>query len=88
MVKFRCRIGSKILTGHVKERVEAKTTFDDAVVKGQTTGLLEQSVQESDVLSIKLGNIPANKRVVVEITCIGELKMTLSLTASGLLSPL
>lgn len=58
----------------VKERAKAKAIFDDAVAKGETAGLLEQAPQSSDVFSTKLGNIPANESVVVEVTYIGELK--------------
>jgi hypothetical protein len=74
VVSFTCRIGSKVLRGLVKEKVKAKQIFDEAVAKGETAGLLEQAPEASDVFSTKLGNIPAGKSVVVEITYIGELK--------------
>jgi hypothetical protein len=74
VVKFTCRIGDKVLQGLVKEKFKAKQIFDDAVAKGETAGLLEQTPQASDVFSTKLGNIPAGQSVVVEITYIGELK--------------
>ena len=71
---FTCKIGKKTLTGLVKEKLEAKRIFEDAVAKGETAGFLEQAPQASDVFSTKLGNIPAGKSVMVEITYIGELK--------------
>lgn len=74
VVGFTCRIGEKILTGLVKEKVKAKKIFDDAVAKGETAGLLEQAPESSDVFSTKLGNIPKGQSVIVEITYIGELK--------------
>jgi len=74
VVSFTCRIGKKILRGLVKEKVKAKQIFNDAVVKGETAGLLEQAPEASDVFSTKLGNIPASQSVIVEITYIGELK--------------
>ena len=55
--------------------MKAKKIFDEAVSKGKTAGLLEQASQSADVFSTKLGNIPAGKSVVVEITFIGELKL-------------
>lgn len=58
----------------VREKDKAKKIFDEAVAKGETAGLLEQSIQASDVWSTKLGNIPADDSIVVEITYIGELK--------------
>ncbi|TAQ88134.1 hypothetical protein B7494_g3537 [Chlorociboria aeruginascens] len=74
VVDFTCQIGSKILQGVVKEKVEAEAVFDAAVARGETAGLLEQAPEASDVFSTKLGNIPASESVIVEVTYIGELK--------------
>ncbi|KAL8976588.1 MAG: hypothetical protein Q9205_007430, partial [Flavoplaca limonia] len=52
----------------------AKATYDKAVSRGETAGLLEQLPQASDVFSTRLGNIPANEKIHVEITYVGELK--------------
>jgi hypothetical protein len=73
-VSFTCRIGKKVLSGLVKEKVKAKAIFDKAVAKGETAGLLEQAPESSDVFSTKLGNVPASESVIVEVTYIGELK--------------
>ncbi|KAL8698188.1 MAG: hypothetical protein Q9201_006712 [Fulgogasparrea decipioides] len=74
VVAFACRIGSRVVRGVVKERSQAKATFDAAVSRGETAGLLEQLPNASDVFSTRLGNIPANEKVHVEITYVGELK--------------
>ncbi|KAI4252186.1 MAG: hypothetical protein LQ352_004422 [Teloschistes flavicans] len=74
VVGFKCRIGTRVLKGLVKERSQAKATYDAAVSRGETAGLLEQLPQASDVFSTRLGNIPAKKNVLVEITYVGELK--------------
>lgn len=74
VVAFTCRIGSRLLRGVVKERSKAKATFDAAVSRGESAGLLEQLPEASDVFSTRLGNIPANEKVHVEITYVGELK--------------
>ncbi|CAO1604662.1 hypothetical protein XANCAGTX0491_008205 [Xanthoria calcicola] len=74
VVAFTCRIASRILKGLVKERSKAKATYDKAVSRGETAGLLEQLPEASDVFSTRLGNIPANQEVHVEITYVGELK--------------
>ncbi|KAL8920273.1 MAG: hypothetical protein Q9208_006341 [Pyrenodesmia sp. 3 TL-2023] len=74
VVAFDCRIGSRVLRGVVKERSQAKATFDQAVSRGETAGYLEQSLDASDVFSTHLGNIPANETIHVEITYVGELK--------------
>ena len=74
VVGFTCRIGSRVLRGLVKERSQAKATYDAAVSRGETAGLLEQLPEASDVFSTRLGNIPANEKIHVEITYVGELK--------------
>ena len=74
VVEFTCKIGPRVLTGLVKEKVRAKEIFDHAVARGETAGLLEQAPEASDVFSTKLGNVPAGKTVIVEVTYIGELK--------------
>ncbi|KAL8900275.1 MAG: hypothetical protein Q9192_001147 [Flavoplaca navasiana] len=74
VVAFTCRIGSRVLKGLVKERSQAKATYDKVVSRGETAGLLEQLPQASDVFSTRLGNIPANEKIHVEITYVGELK--------------
>lgn len=63
-----------MLRGVVKERSQAKATFDRAVSRGETAGYLEQSLDASDVFSTRLGNIPANETIHVDITYVGELK--------------
>ncbi|KAL8777663.1 MAG: hypothetical protein Q9213_007762 [Squamulea squamosa] len=74
VVGFSCRIGSRVLRGVVKERSQAKSTYDSAVSRGETAGLLEQLPEASDVFSTRLGNIPPDEKVHVEITYVGELK--------------
>ncbi|KAL8958287.1 MAG: hypothetical protein Q9193_004625 [Seirophora villosa] len=74
VVAFTCRIGSRLLRGVVKERSQAKATFDQAVSRRETAGYLEQLPEASDVLTTHLGNIPANGEVHVDITYVGELK--------------
>lgn len=75
VVGFECTIGSRVIKGVVKEREEAKQEYNAAVASGKIAGLLEQSLEASDVFSTSLGNIPSRaKSVKVEITYLGELK--------------
>ena len=73
VVSFDCEIGSLVIHGTVKERIEAKEAYKMAQAKGKTAALLEQG-PTSDVFSTSLGNIPRKTRVHVRITYIGELK--------------
>ncbi|PTB70209.1 hypothetical protein BBK36DRAFT_1173527 [Trichoderma citrinoviride] len=75
VVGFQCTIGSRIIKGVVKERHEAKQAYDTAVAQGKTAGLLEQSLEASDVFITSLGNVPRRcQSIEVEITYLGELK--------------
>ncbi|MCJ1284389.1 hypothetical protein MMC26_003720 [Xylographa opegraphella] len=74
VVKFTCNIGGRLLRGIVEEKNAARTTYDEAVAKGETAGLLEQSAAASDVFSTRLGNVPAGESVIVEIEYVCELR--------------
>ena len=74
VVGFTCHVGSCTIHGIVKEKNTAKAVYDDAVARGETAGLLAQEWDASDVFSAKIGSIPANETVTVEITYIGELE--------------
>ncbi|KAI9736170.1 MAG: hypothetical protein M1834_001055 [Cirrosporium novae-zelandiae] len=74
VIEFSCCIGPKVIKGIVKEKEQAKTEFKEATERGEAAGLLEQLPAASDCFTAFLGNIPANEKVVVEITYIGELK--------------
>lgn len=69
---FTCTVGGRIITGRVEEKQQARQTYNDAVERGETAGLLESL--PSGIFAIALGNIPANTDVIVSITYGGELK--------------
>ncbi|KAB8356695.1 hypothetical protein FH972_024271 [Carpinus fangiana] len=74
VVDFECRTGQRVIKGLVKERREAKATFDAAVERGETAGLLEQLPEASDVFTTTVSNIPPGSTVQVTIRYVGELK--------------
>ncbi|GAD94639.1 von Willebrand domain-containing protein [Paecilomyces variotii No. 5] len=74
VVAFSCHVGDRVLHGLVKEKQQASAEYNEAVESGQTAGLLEQMTDASDVFRTKLGNIPADSKVVVAITYVGELR--------------
>ena len=73
VIKFTCTVGSRVIKGVVKEKLEARKVYDTAVERGETAGLLEQG-STGDVFAIKLGNIPAGESLQVDIVYVGELK--------------
>ncbi|BEI80767.1 hypothetical protein CcaverHIS002_0112960 [Cutaneotrichosporon cavernicola] len=74
VVGFRCTVGDRVIDGEVQERVKAKALYDAAKARGQTAGLLRQSVSAADAFTITIGNVPAGQKVFVDITYLGELK--------------
>lgn len=62
----------KTLKGFVKQKDVAKQTYQAAVDRGETAGLLE--ALPAGVFGVTIGNVPAGTDVVVEITYCGELK--------------
>ncbi|KAB8299017.1 hypothetical protein EYC80_001149 [Monilinia laxa] len=75
ITKLTCTIGSRKLSGVVRERTFAYKIYDEAKNGGKTGGILEQNARASDVFNTSLGNIPAGETVVVEIEYVRELRM-------------
>lgn len=69
---FTCTIGDKVIKGHVEQKEQARKTFDAAVKKGQSAGLLESL--SLGVFGVTLGNIPINASIRIDIVYGGELK--------------
>ena len=74
VVAFSCIIGEKKLIGRVKEKEQARRDYEAAKDRGETAGLLSQLQEASDAFNTKIGNVPANSRVHIEIIYVGELK--------------
>ncbi|KAK1757730.1 von Willebrand factor type A domain-containing protein [Echria macrotheca] len=75
VVGFVCTINKdRVIRGIVKERAEARQTYEAAVARGETAGLLEQLPDASDVFTTTIGNVPAGAEIKVDITYLGELK--------------
>ncbi|KAJ5784657.1 uncharacterized protein N7503_009869 [Penicillium pulvis] len=74
VVGFQCHVGTRLLHSKVKSKEQANIDYQDAVDRNESAAIMDQSPTESDVFTIRLGNVPANEKVIVEITFIGELK--------------
>jgi Ca-activated chloride channel family protein len=62
--QFKMIIGGRIIEGQVKERAEAKKTYEKAKAAGQKTSLLEQ--QRPNVFTTSLANIAPGEIITVE----------------------
>lgn len=69
---FTCTIGKRTIVGHVEQKDQARQTYNNAVEKGESAGLLEYL--PLGIFGVMLGNIPQHTNVVVSITYGGELK--------------
>ncbi|EMC98716.1 hypothetical protein BAUCODRAFT_64769 [Baudoinia panamericana UAMH 10762] len=69
---YTIRYADKILKGIVKQKDVAKKTYDAAIERGETAGLLESL--PAGVFGVTLGNVPTKTDIIVEITYCGELK--------------
>ncbi|KAH6865698.1 von Willebrand domain-containing protein [Alternaria rosae] len=74
VVEFFCQIGERTIYGLVKEKNEAKKTYNNARESGETAALLEQLDDAADVFTTAVSNIPGGESVHVSIKYIQELK--------------
>ena len=74
VVGFTCHVGDRVLQGEVKAKETANAEYREAVDSGMAAGILDHSESSSDVFQIRLGNVPADSKVVVEITIVQELR--------------
>lgn len=74
VVGFRCTVAHRTIVGVVKEKHQARADYKEAVQRGETAGLLEQLDEAADVFTTKIGNVPPDGQVMVELTYLGELK--------------
>ncbi|XP_071492982.1 protein mono-ADP-ribosyltransferase PARP4-like [Diadema antillarum] len=68
---FEAYINGKHVVGVVKEKEEAKTSYQKAVREGHGAYLMEE--EASNIFSITVGNLPPGSSVIVRITYVTEL---------------
>src|SRR5271154_3188082 len=74
VVGFKCIVAGRTIVAVVKEKQQARVEYKDAVDQGETAALLEQLPEAADVFTTRVGNVPANEHVTIEIVYLGELK--------------
>jgi len=62
---FRLRIGDQVIEGQVKERIEAKRTYERAKSEGKRAGLMQQ--QRPNIFTTSLANIAPGEELLIEI---------------------
>ncbi|KAJ5063464.1 von Willebrand factor type A domain-containing protein [Bipolaris maydis] len=74
VVDFYCEVGERTIYGLVKEKNDAKKTYEEAKQRGESAALLEQLPEAADVFTTTIGNIPHNAAVKTTIKYVQELK--------------
>jgi Ca-activated chloride channel family protein len=62
---LRIRIGERMIEGIIKERAEAKKTYESAKAEGKRTSLVEQ--ERPNIFTTSVANIGPGEEIVVEI---------------------
>lgn len=62
---FELKVGRRTIKGIVKERGEARATYQKAIEDGKRAALLEQD--RDDVFTVQVGNLPPGEEVTVRI---------------------
>lgn len=62
---FELKVGERVIKGIVKERGEARATYEQAVRQGKRAALLEQ--ERDDVFTVQVGNLPPGEEVSVRL---------------------
>lgn len=70
---FQATIDGRTIAAEVREKQEARDTYDDAISSGHSAYLLEESDESSDIFRISVGNLPPRKSASVEVKIVTEL---------------
>ncbi|RYN41229.1 hypothetical protein AA0112_g2123 [Alternaria arborescens] len=74
VVEFFCQISERTIYGLVKEKNEARRTYEEAKERGESAALLEQLPDAADVFTTAISNIPNGASVQVSVKYVQELK--------------
>jgi len=70
---FVAEIDGKKVRGTIKEKEEAKNTYDDAISSGHGAYLMEQCDDNPNLFKVNVGNLPPGKEVSISVTYVVEL---------------
>ncbi|SEQ90755.1 Ca-activated chloride channel family protein [Lentzea xinjiangensis] len=68
---MRMTAGGRTVEAELKERAEARQSYDEAIAAGRRASIVEE--ERPDVFTMRVGNIPAGERVTVELSLVGPL---------------
>ena len=78
---YTIRMGEKVIRAEVQPREDAEEAYREALYQGRTAGLLEQD--RADTFQQRLGNLPPQTKVEVEIEILQPLAFMIGIDASA-----
>ncbi len=74
VTSFRMKVADRVIEADLKERAQAREDYEKAIKAGHRAAIAEED--RSGVFSLRVGNIPAQEQVSVELTLVGPLPVT------------
>ena len=71
VVGLTATIDGRKIKADLREKEEARATYDDAIASGQSAALAEE--KSGDIFSVSLGNLPPSKEAQIQLQVVGEL---------------
>ncbi len=68
---FELKVGTRVVKGEVRERMEARRGYAQAKAEGKRAALMEQ--ERDDVFTVTVGNLPPGEEIAVRIECSDQL---------------
>src|SRR5260221_5128469 len=69
--RFVMRVGARTIEGELQERAKAREAYEQALKAGHRAAIAEE--ERPDVFTMRVGNLPPNESVEVELTLTGPL---------------
>eukprot|EP00727_Mastigamoeba_balamuthi_P001093 m51a1_g10981 hypothetical protein (824) ;mRNA; r:295828-299170 len=72
ITRFAAHVGEKDIEATLKEKEQARDTYDDALASGSGAYMLERSDQHKDAFRVSVGALPPGQEVLVELSYVTE----------------
>ncbi|KAJ5222323.1 uncharacterized protein N7469_008563 [Penicillium citrinum] len=74
IAEFTSTIDERTVKGVVKPKWKAEEVYKEVKAKGKAAAIFDQSIDSPDVFKIRIGNLPADEEVHIELILVAELK--------------
>jgi Ca-activated chloride channel homolog len=71
VTEFRLQAGDRVVEGALRERAEARDTYDEAIANGRMGAIAEE--ERPGVFTMRVGNLPPGERATVRLVLVGPL---------------